>query len=63
MVKTTLEVIFQFRTLLFEKRVLLDAVFAAGAETLISFCISFCKEQGFLPAITAALHTFGSDFK
>ena len=49
----------QFRTLLFEKRVLLNAVFAAGAETLISFC----KEQGFLPAVTAVLHTFGSDLK
>ena len=25
--------------------------------------ISYCKEQGFLPAITAVLHTFGSDLK
>jgi hypothetical protein len=49
----------QFRTLLFEKRVLLNAVFSACAETLLSFC----KEQGFLPAITAVLHTFGSDLK
>ena len=49
----------QFRILLFEKRVLLNAVFAASAETLISFC----GEQGFLPAITAVLHTFGSDLK
>lgn len=49
----------QFRTLLFEKRSLLDAVFSASAETLLSFC----KEQGFLPAITAVLHTFGSDLK
>ena len=49
----------QFRTLLFEKRSLLNAVFAACTETLISFC----KEQGFLPAITAVLHTFGSDLK
>jgi hypothetical protein len=49
----------QFRTLLFEKRTLLDAVFAACTETLISFC----KERGFLPAITAVLHTFGSDLK
>lgn len=49
----------QFRTLLFEKRSLLNAVFSAAAETLISFC----KEQGFLPAITAVLHTFGSDLK
>ena len=49
----------QFRTLLFEKRGLLNAVFAAAAETLISFC----KEQGFLPAVTAVLHTFGSDLK
>lgn len=49
----------QFRTLLFEKRTLLNAVFAAGAETLISFC----KEQGFIPAVTAVLHTFGSDLK
>ena len=49
----------QFRTILFEKRGLLNAVFAAAAETLISFC----KEQGFLPAVTAVLHTFGSDLK
>lgn len=49
----------QFRSLLFEKRTLLDAVFAAATETLISFG----KEQGFLPAITAVLHTFGSDLK
>jgi hypothetical protein len=49
----------QFRTLLFEKRPLLNAVFAASTETIISFC----KEQGFLPAITAVLHTFGSDLK
>ena len=49
----------QFRTLLFEKRTLLNAVFAACTETLISFC----KERGFLPAITAVLHTFGSDLK
>ena len=49
----------QFRTLLFEKKVLLNAVFAASAETLISFC----KEQGFLPAITSVIHTFGSDLK
>jgi len=49
----------QFRTLLFEKRTLLNAVFTACTETLISFC----KEQGFLPAITAVLHTFGSDLK
>ena len=49
----------QFRTLLFEKRTLLNAVFAASTETLISFC----KEQGLLPAITAVLHTFGRDLK
>ena len=49
----------QFRKLLFEKRELLNAVFLASTETLISFC----KEQGFLPAITAVLHTFGSDLK
>lgn len=49
----------QFRELLFEKRELLNAVFLACTETLISFC----KEQGFLPAITAVLHTFGSDLK
>ena len=49
----------QFRTLLFEKRALLNAVFSAAAETLNSFC----KERGFLPAITAVLHTFGSDLK
>ena len=49
----------QFRILLFEKRALLNAVFAASAETLLSFC----AEQGFLPAITAVLHTFGSDLK
>ena len=49
----------QFRTLLFEKRTLLNAVFSASTETIMSFC----KEQGFLPAITAVLHTFGSDLK
>lgn len=49
----------QFRTMLFEKRALLNAVFSACMETLLSFC----KEQGFLPAITAVLHTFGSDLK
>jgi len=49
----------QFRALLFEKRELLNAVFLASTETLISFC----KEQGFLPAVTAVLHTFGSDLK
>ena len=49
----------QFRTLLFEKRELLNAVFSACTETLISFC----KEQGVLPAVTAVLHTFGSDLK
>ena len=49
----------QFRTLLFEKRALLNAVFSASVETLLSYC----KEQGLLPAITAVLHTFGSDLK
>lgn len=49
----------QFRTLLFEKRALLNAVFSASTETIISFC----QEQGFLPAVTAVLHTFGSDLK
>ena len=49
----------QFRTLLFEKRSLLNAVFSASTETVISFC----KERGFLPAVTAVLHTFGSDLK
>jgi len=49
----------QFRTLLFEKRSLLDAVFSASTETIISFC----KEKRFLPAVTAVLHTFGSDLK
>jgi len=49
----------QFRTLLFEKRSLLNAVFSASTETIISFC----KERGFLPAVTAVLHTFGSDLK
>jgi hypothetical protein len=49
----------QFRTLLFEKRSLLNAVFSASTETIISFC----KERGFLPAVTAVLNTFGSDFK
>ena len=46
----------QFRELLFEKRALLNAVFSACTETLLSFC----AERGFLPAITAVLHTFGS---
>ncbi len=46
----------QFRELLFEKRALLNAVFSACTETLLSFC----AEKGFLPAITAVLHTFGS---
>ena len=49
----------EFRELLFEKRTLLNAVFAASTETLLSFC----AEQGFRPAITAVLHTFGSDLK
>ncbi len=49
----------QFRTPLFEKKELLNAVFSASTETLISFC----KEQGFLSAVTAVLHTFGSDLK
>ena len=49
----------QFRALLFEKRALLNAVFSASTGTIISFC----KEQGFLPAVTAVLHTFGSDLK
>lgn len=49
----------QFRVLLFQKRYLLNAVFKACAETLLSFC----KEQGFLPAITCVMHTFGSDLK
>ena len=49
----------QFMVLLFEKRALLNAVFTASTETLISFC----KEQGFLPEITTVLHTFGSDLK
>ena len=55
----TFTVLAQFRTLLFEKRSLLNAVFSANTKTLISFC----KERGFLPAITAVLHTFGSDLK
>ncbi|MCP4297403.1 MAG: transposase, partial [Proteobacteria bacterium] len=55
----TLTVPAQFRTLLFEKRSLLNAVFSASTETVISFC----KEQGFLPAVTAVLHIFGSDLK
>jgi hypothetical protein len=49
----------QFRELLFEKRALLNAVFSACTETLLTFC----AELGFLPAITAVLHTFGSDLK
>lgn len=49
----------QFRQLLFSKRFLINAVFKAATETLLSFC----KEQGFLPAITVVLHTFGSDLK
>ena len=49
----------EFRELLFEKKVLLNAVFSASSETLLSFC----KEQGFLPALTGVLHTFGSDLK
>jgi len=49
----------EFRELLFEKKTLLNAVFSASAQTLLSFC----KEQGFLPAITGVLHTFGSDLK
>jgi len=49
----------EFRELLFQKKGLLNAVFSASSETLLSFC----KEQGFLPAITGVLHTFGSDLK
>ena len=37
----------------------LDAVFIASTETIISFC----KESGFLPAVTALIHTFDSDLK
>ncbi len=55
----TFTVLSQFRILLFEKRSLLNAVFSSCTETLLSFC----KEQVFLPAITAVLHTFGSDLK
>jgi len=50
---------FRQKIVFFEKKDLLDAVFSASTETLISFC----KEQGFLPAITAVIHTFGSDLK
>jgi hypothetical protein len=50
---------YEFRELLFERKTLLNAVFSASAQTLLSFC----KEQGFLPAITGVLHTFGSDLK
>ncbi len=49
----------QFKTLLFEKRSLLNAVFTASTEKIISSC----KQRGFLPAVTAVLHTFGSDLK
>lgn len=49
----------QFRALLFENPHLLNAVFPACAETLISYG----KEQGFLLGITSVLHTFGSDLK
>ncbi len=45
------------RTLLFEKRSLLNAVFSANTEAVISFC----KERGYLPAVTAVLHSFRSD--
>ena len=37
----------------------MNAVFSASSETLLTFC----KEMGFLPAITTVLHTFGSDLK
>jgi hypothetical protein len=49
----------EFRELLFEKRELLNAVFHAASETLLSYC----AEQGFVPAITGVLHTFGNDLK
>jgi hypothetical protein len=49
----------QFRELLFSKRFLMNAIFLASSETLLTFC----KEMGFLPAITTVLHTFGSDLK
>ena len=49
----------ELRIILFEKRVLLNAVFTAVSDTLQSFC----KERGFLPAIILVMHTFGSDLK
>ncbi len=49
----------ELRVILFEKRFLLNAVFTAVSDTLLSFC----KERGFLPAIVLVMHTFGSDLK
>ena len=49
----------ELRVILFEKRILLNAVFTAVSDTLLSFC----KERGFLPAIILVMHTFGSDLK
>ncbi len=34
-------------------------MFSASTGTIILFC----KERGFIPAVTAVLHTFGSDLK
>lgn len=55
----TLTIPQELRKILFEVRPLLDALFRAAADTLLSFF----NEKGMLPAIMIALHTFGRDLK
>jgi len=47
------------RTLLSKNRFLLNCLFKAASQTVLSFS----KEKHFLPLVIAALHTFGRDLK
>lgn len=47
------------RKLLDKNRFLLNCLFKAASQTLLTYC----KERHFLPLIIAALHTFGRDLK
>lgn len=49
----------ELRKLLKEYRFLLNCLFTASKETVLSFC----KERKFLPAIVSSLHSFGRDLK
>ena len=49
----------ELRKLLKEYRFLLNCLFTASKETILSFC----KEKKFIPAIVSCLHTFGGDLK